>query len=150
MLALQRNRALSEADPKNIQQRTTIMSNLASAARIAYRRGDFVKANQRGRDAIALYLLLPADQRIVRESRDVLADAKAYIGLALQAPTGQPDKSAQRQRTLQEACKLLAESVAFVEEMRASHAGAIDEDAAKERSDGLAGCKAQMAKLGIQ
>ena len=143
MLALQRNRALSQADPKNIQQRTTIITNLASAARIAYRRSDLVTARQRGRDAIALYLLLPADQRTVRESRDILADAQAYLGLALLASADQSGKPMPRSRTWPEACKLLAESVAFVEEMRASHATAIDEDAAKERSDGLARCKAQ-------
>ena len=47
----------------------------------------------------------------------------------------------------QETCALLADGVAYFDELRASEQGAIFEAEVKERNDGLAQCKARLAKL---
>ena len=73
---------------------------------------------------------------------------KFYLGLALLATADKPvTTSGNKGAILKEACSLLSDSVAFMDEVRAEKLGPIDEADARERTDGLARCKAQLAKL---
>ena len=82
-------------------------------------------------------------------TRNNFSEVKTYLGLALLAVASKQDTPAHQQNiSLKEACALLADSVAFAEEVRAAMPGAIDEDDAQERIAGLARCQAQLAKLG--
>jgi serine/threonine protein kinase len=150
-LALKQQNVLSAADPKNVTARTEVFNTLALATGIAYLQGDLAKAERRGREALAHYTALPEETRGLREVRSSLADAKSYLGLALLASAAKSPTAPARQASgLREACVLLADGVAFLEELRTSQQGAIDETEVKARAEGFARCRLQMAKVGTR
>ena len=147
-LALKQQSALAVADPKNAYQRVMILQALDIAVRIAYRQGDQAKAIRHGREALSHFAAMPNDLQKMRDTRDSLSDAKAYLGLALMETAGKPGTARDRQAAgLKEACALLADSVAFLEEARTAKLGVIDEGGARERTEGLARCQAKKAEL---
>ena len=80
-----------------------------------------------------------------------LSEVKTYLGLALLAAAGKPGIAPDRHAAgLKEACALLTDSVAFVEEVRAGNPGIGDEGDVQERIEGLARCKAQRATPGAR
>ena len=146
--ALTQHRELVAADPENVGESAYILDTLGVATRIGYRQGDHAKAIRRGREGLAHFAATPEELRNMRDSRTSLSEVKSFLGLALMAVADRPGASPGRQAaSLKEACALLADSVAFVEEVRGANPGAGDEDDAREYTDGLARCQAQLAKL---
>ena len=146
--ALMQARLQAAADPGNTYQLVTILQALGTSVRIAYRNGDFANTIQRGRETLAHFSTLPGELQKTRDARDTFADMKSYLGLALLATADKAVANAGKQAaTLKEACSLLADSVAFMDEVRAEKLGPIDDADASERTNGLAQCKAQLTKV---
>ena len=146
-LALQQLHALTTADPENVTLRTDTFHALAAATEIPYLGGDMDSAIRRGREGLSYFAALPEEVRGVREVRSSLADMRSYLGLAIMSVASKPGASPGRPAAgLGEACALLADGVAFFEDMRTSQQGAVKESAAKVRNDGLALCRRQLAK----
>ena len=145
-LALKQARLQAAADPKDTYQLVTILRALGIAVRIAYRSGDSRNTIQRGRETLTHVAAMPSELQKTRDARDAFADMKLYLGLALLATADQPATTGGNRTTrLGEACALLADSVAFMEEVQAEKLGPIDDADARERTEGLARCKAQLA-----
>ena len=146
--ALKQARLQAAADPKNGYLLATVLQALGTAVRIAYRSDDFSNTIQRGRETLAHIATMPSELKKTRDAREAFADMKFYMGLALLATIDKPvATSGNKGAILKEACSLLSDSVAFMDEVRAEKLGPIDEADARERTDGLARCKAQLAKL---
>jgi tetratricopeptide (TPR) repeat protein len=149
VLGLDQQNALSVADPTNVASRTEIFHALAIATKITYRQGELDGAIRRGREGLSHFAALPEEIRGVREVRSSFADTQSYLGLALMAAVTKPGTTPGRQAAgLKEACALLAEGVAFLQETAASQQGAIDEAEVKLRAEGFARCRLQMESLG--
>ena len=149
--ALKAQKALVVADPNNAGELAEILGTHGLAVRIAYRQGDHAKAIRRGRAGQSHFAATPDELKKTLSTRNDLSEATTYLGLALMATSAKAGTAPDRQVTrLKEACALLADSVAFVDEVRAAMPGAGDEEDVRERRDGLARCRAHMAKLGRQ
>ena len=151
LLALTRQKALVAMDPNNAGELAEILETHAWAVRIAYRQGDQVKAIHRGRVGLSHFAATPAELQKMLMTRNSLSEVKTYLGLALMAAAEKPGTPQDRHTAgIREACALLADSVAFVEEVRAANPGIGDEGDVKERIEGLARCRTQMAKFGTR
>ncbi len=150
-MGLKQLTALSVADPKNVTLSTDIVHALAAATEITYRHRELEKTIQRGREGLSRYAALPQEMRNMLEVRSSFADTQTYLGLALMDASAKPGTAPGRQTAgFGEACVLLANGLAFLEEKRVSLQGAINEIEVKLRTDGVVRCHAQMAKLGFR
>ncbi len=146
--ALAQQKTLYASDPQNMAMNADILHTLAPATAIAYWQADLSKAIRYGRAGLSHFAAMPTELQKMLEVRSTRSDVLAYLGLALLAHEVNGTTTGMRPAPLREACALLSESVAFMDQLRASQPGAIDEGDAKEISEGLARCRAQMVKLG--
>ncbi len=156
--AREADRAVSEAlemsagfmarDPANVEVTTDRIEALGQAAHIARLAGDPARAIRHGREALVLAARLPKDTLRVRDVRSDIAEAKAYLALALMASAestkaGRDAKLAQ----LREARGLLGEMLKFADEVRAEKLGVMPEEDLREMQDALLRCEEAIARL---
>ena len=137
-------------DPKNIAPAIGYISALGIAALIAYREGDHPRAIRFGREELAATARIPEDSRNTRDMRGSVAEAKALIGAALLASASRaaPDRVKQL-AMLTEARSLLADAMAFVDQVRAAKEDSQFQPGADEViAAALKACDEELAKLG--
>ena len=148
-LALKQLLARQAADPKNEGLRSNIIRAFSYAVNIAYQHGDAENAIRRGDAGLAQYATATKDMQKILDIRNAVAELKMYMGFALMAIADKPGAAASRRAdSLREGCALLADSVAFGEELRAAKLPTLDEAEVKKATEGLARCQTQLAKLG--
>ena len=151
LLALKQLKAQAAADPNNAGELANILVAHGWAVRIAYRQGEQGKAIRRGREGLSHFASTPLELQKTLATRDAFSEVKTYLGLALMVAADKPGTAPDRQAAgWKEACALLADSVAFVEEVRATNPGVGDEGDVRERAEGLAHCRTQLAKLAVR
>lgn len=148
-LALKLLLARQAADRKNEGLRSNIVNAISHAVNIAYRQGALEKAIRRGREGLAQYAQATLDMQKIFDIRNAVAAMKSDMGFALMSLAGRPGIATNRRvDTLREACALLADSVAFGDELRAAKFPTRDEVSMTKTSDGLSHCRGQLAKSG--
>lgn len=144
--AVKRAAALVALDPRNVNLAGVYLVVQANAALMANRVGDPARAVRHGREAIAIAAGLSPDARATRYVHGYVAFAKVHVGAALlaMAANGAPRE---RLSMLLEARGLLADGVAYLEEIRAHHLGPLSEADVRELMDYVARCDAALAQL---
>lgn len=147
--ALERGAKLLARDPRNIAPAIDYLVSLNNAALIAYRMGDPPRVIRHAHAALAVAARMPEETRKTVRVRGQLAEVKALNGGALLVAAGNPALArARRLALLTEARPLLAEAVAFVDQIRAEKLFAYPESVAREITDALRRCDEAIAKLG--
>ncbi|MGE0357592.1 MAG: serine/threonine-protein kinase [Burkholderiales bacterium] len=146
--ALAQNARLYARDPKNVELGIARLVTLENASVAAYRVGDMPRTLRLAREALAQESRLPGSARGTITTRAHVAESKALIGGALLSMASAPalgrDK---RLAMLVEARPLLAEAVAFLEEVSRLKLGALDESYIREIKDAARHCDEAIAKL---
>ncbi|MBL0141508.1 MAG: serine/threonine protein kinase [Betaproteobacteria bacterium] len=147
--AVDRGAELVARDPKNVAPAMGHLGALNTAALIAYRMGDHPRTVRFGREALAVAARIPEDTQKTRDWRGASAEAKALVGAALLGSAGRaaPDRGRQL-AMLTEARSLLADAVAFVDQLRAEKLDSkFVKGADDEIRDALKHCDEALAKL---
>ena len=151
LLALKQLKGQAAIDPDNAGDLASMLRAHGQAVRIAYRQGNQEQAIRRAREGQAHFAATPVQLKKLLATRNDYSEVTTYLGLALMATAEQRGMAPDQQVTaLREACGLLADSVAFVDEVATIIPGAGEWDDARERKAGLARCKAQMAMAGTR
>jgi len=149
-LAMAQHTKLAAADPQNIGNNPQMLTAIATAVRIAYRQGDLIKTIGYGREGLARHAALSEELQIIMDVRNDLAEIKEFLGLALMAGSKPGMLPRQPLATLKEACTLLTDSVAFMDEILTTMPDVGDKTDILERRTDLANCQALLARLGAR
>ncbi len=146
--ALELAAVLLARDPRNAERTVDSLMASNSAAFIAYRLGDPPRTIRRAREALAFAARLPEATRGTRDVRNIIAEAKFYLGGGLLASSSAPSLDVgQRRALLLESRSLLAEAAAFLDEVRREKLGHFNESESRELDDTLKRCEEALARL---
>ena len=143
--ALKNNAELFARDPKNVELAIDRVLVLNIAALTAYRGGDHLEAVRFGREVIAQGARISQKTLPVRSN---VAESKALVSAALLAMAEAPAvERTKRLAMLTEARSLVAESLAFHDEIRKVYPGAWSESIVTEIKGVAKRCDEALAKL---
>jgi len=116
-------------DPGNVRAALDEMNLLARAARVANASGDYGRAAERSRAALAIAAALPENARVSASVHGQVVDASIHLGWALlETAQSKQAPASQRAALLREACASLKTGAAGVAERRAQGVATYDDD----------------------
>jgi tetratricopeptide (TPR) repeat protein len=148
--AVERGAGLAARDPRNVERVMGYLGALNTAALIAYRLGEHPRTIRLGRESLAAAARIPGETKEARDWRGTIAEAKALVGASLLGASARAAPDRDRQRAmLTEARSLLADAVAFVDQVRADKQDShFEEGADDEIRNALKQCDEALARLG--
>ena len=145
--ALELSLAALRAEPNNQELAGRVLNCIHNLAFAVFSAKKYEQTVVYSRQAFEQYMAVNMESRKIVYIRTYMADINEWLGISLLELDRPAADLAVRRATLGEACKALSESVAYIEEMRVEKLGAVSKGEFKQRIDGLARCKARLAKL---